>query len=213
MATYPRRRHYEHYISMDGSCTYSVTTNIDITMLQATLKKHGLQTFPTHLWLFSQAVNDIPEFRMAHNDNGELGIWERVNPRYNVFNEKIKTFGGIWTEHSPDFREFYYNCVSDMARYKDEQGFELMTACPNVFDFSCLPWINFTGFNLNIYTRQSPFTWLAPQITIGKFAVDFSGRLQLPLSVQSRHAVCDGYHVGKFIEKVQQLVQDCEGWL
>jgi chloramphenicol O-acetyltransferase type A len=188
-----RCEHYKHYVSELGSCTYSLTTNIDVTALQACLKERGLKTFPVHCWLFSRAVNDIREFRMAHNENGELGIWDYVNPRYNVFNKETETFGGIWTEYNAVFEVFYKNCIADMDKYKDKIGFALKKAIPNIFDFSCLPWVNFTGFNLNIYSPH-PFTWLAPEITIGKFVTDYNGRLQLPVSVQVHHAVCDGYH-------------------
>lgn len=106
MRNYPRHEHYKHYASALGSCTYSVTVNIDVTNLQAALKERGLRIFPAHCWLFSKAVNDTPEFRMAHNKKSELGIFDYVNPRYNVFNKETKTFGGILTECNADLRCF-----------------------------------------------------------------------------------------------------------
>ncbi|MDR0691024.1 MAG: chloramphenicol acetyltransferase [Streptococcaceae bacterium] len=189
-----------------------MTTNIDITDLQSRLKEKELRTFPTQCWLFSRAVNDIREFRMAHNERGELGVWDYVNPRYNVFNEKTETFGVIWTEYTSNFRTFYEKCTADMNEYKSKVGFELMSDIPNIFDFSCLSWVSFTGFNLNIYC-QHPFTWLAPQITIGKIAADYNGRLQLLVAIQVHHTICDGYHVGKFVERLQELCNKFEDWL
>ncbi|MDR1260526.1 MAG: chloramphenicol acetyltransferase [Oscillospiraceae bacterium] len=212
MDAYLRKEHYKHYVSISGSCTYSVTTNIDITNLQNVLKTGDFRMFHSHCWLISKAVNDMPEFRMAHNEKGELGIFNYVNPRYNVFNKETETFGGIWTEYHADFKTFYKNCVADMDKYSDKVGFALMPDIPNIFDLSCLPWVNFTGFNLNIYC-QCPFTWFAPQITIGKIVPDHNGRLQLPVSVQVNHAVCDGYHVGRFVERLQLLVNEPERWM
>jgi len=213
LVSWPRREHYAHYISAQGCCTYSVTVSIDITDLQTALKVRGLKTFPSHLWLFSRAVNEVPEFRMALNREGNPGIFDQVNPRYNVFNKETKTFGGIWTPYTSDFRTFYDACVRDMNIYRSKQGFSLMNDFPdNIFDFSCLPWVHFNSFNLNIYS-PSPFTWLAPQITIGKFVPDAHSRLQLPLSVQVHHAVCDGYHVGLFVESVQSLANNSASWI
>jgi chloramphenicol O-acetyltransferase type A len=210
--TYPRREHYKHYVSASGNCTFSLTANIDVTHLQANLDAKGFKTFPSHCWLFSKAANGLREFRMAHNAKGELGIWDYVSPRYNVFHESMKTFGGIWTAYDADFRTFYENCIADMRQYANKPGFALMEGIPNIFDFSCLPWVHFTGFNLNIYT-QAPFTWLVPQITIGKYASDPGGRLQLPVAIQVHHAVCDGYHLGKFLAQVQELADGCKEWL
>ena len=37
---------------------------------------------------------------------------------------------------------------------------------------------------------------------LGKY-VEADGKRMLPLAIQVHHAVCDGYHVGKFIELLQ----------
>lgn len=76
---------------------------------------------------------------------------------------------------------------------------------PNVFDVSSLPWLNFTGFNLNLYTKG---THLLPIFTIGKYITQGEKTI-LPFAIQVHHAVCDGYHVAK----LQNLAQKCEEWL
>ncbi|MDR1193986.1 MAG: hypothetical protein LBK98_07475 [Peptococcaceae bacterium] len=48
---------------------------------------------------------------------------------------------------------------------------------------------------------------------MGKFAPDHDGRSRLPVSVQARHAVCDGYHVGRFLERARALADKPEVWL
>ena len=47
--------------------------------------------------------------------------------------------------------------------------------------------------------------YLLPIFTMGKF-VGREGRRLLPLAVQVHHAACDGYHVGKFVERLQEKI-------
>lgn len=70
---------------------------------------------------------------------------------------------------------------------------------------------------VNIYARHWPVEKAKIkgiiQVAVGKFVHNHNGRLQLPVSVQVNHTVCDGYHVGQFVERLQVLANDCEEWL
>ena len=44
-----------------------------------------------------------------------------------------------------------------------------------------------------------------PIFTMGKY-FERDGRRMLPLSIQVHHAVCDGYHVGVFVDKLQDKI-------
>lgn len=61
-----------------------------------------------------------------------------------------------------------------------------------------LPWATFDGFNLNL----ANFRYLIPIFTMGRFFNE-NGRFYLPLAVQVHHAVCDGFHVCRFLDDVQ----------
>ncbi|UNM97159.1 chloramphenicol acetyltransferase [Ignatzschineria rhizosphaerae] len=81
---------------------------------------------------------------------------------------------------------------------------ETFSALWTYFDISCLPWTSFTGFTLNFPKVQDHFK---PIITMGKYQTQ-SGKTILPLAIQVHHAVCDGFHVAKFIEALQQLCDE-----
>ena len=72
----------------------------------------------------------------------------------------------------------------------------------NTFDVSMIPWFTFTSFNLNIFGDGR---YLLPIFTMGKW-VEQNGRRMLPLAIQVHHAVCDGYHVGQFVECLQTMI-------
>ena len=62
----------------------------------------------------------------------------------------------------------------------------------------------FTGFNINVFDEGK---FLLPIFTMGKF-FERDGKRLLPLAIQVHHAVCDGYHVGVFVEKLQNYVKE-----
>ncbi len=79
----------------------------------------------------------------------------------------------------------------------------------NTFPISCIPWVSFTGFNLNI---QDDGTYLTPIFTFGKY-FEQNNKTFIPISIQVHHAVCDGYHTSRFINEVQELASDFQTWL
>ncbi|MBL3853137.1 CatA-like O-acetyltransferase, partial [Bacillus cereus] len=49
-------------------------------------------------------------------------------------------------------------------------------------------------------------------ITCGKYFNE-ENKIMLPVSLQVHHSVCDGYHVSRFIEDLQELSNSCNEWL
>ena len=46
-----------------------------------------------------------------------------------------------------------------------------------------------------------------PIFTMGKY-FERDGKRMLPLAIQVHHAVCDGYHVGMFVERLQGYIDN-----
>ena len=95
-------------------------------------------------------------------------------------------------------------------------AWRLWTAClaymmictpPNSFNVSMMPCATFTAVNLNLYNGG---TALLPIFTMGK-AFFADGRRLLPLAIQAHHAVCDGYHIGRFLAAPQGNIDGFEG--
>ncbi|MGL4969312.1 MAG: CatA-like O-acetyltransferase, partial [Fusobacteriaceae bacterium] len=80
METWERKEYYNHYIN-NIVCTYSVTVNLNITNLV------GQKIYPAMLWLLTDTVNELKEFRTSLSLDG-LGIYEDMNPSYTIFNKE-----------------------------------------------------------------------------------------------------------------------------
>lgn len=190
-----RKEFYEHFIN-EVVCTYSVTVNLDITNLK------GQRLYPAMIWLITKTVNEMPEFRTSLKKDG-LGIYDSMHPMYTVFNEQNKNFSGIWSYFSDDYKEFLKNYEENSGKYSNSTRYTPKDGTPeNSFNISMLPWVGFTSVNINVYDEGK---FLLPIFTMGKF-FEQDGKRLLPFSIQVHHAVCDGYHIGKFVELIQEKI-------
>ncbi|AJH21903.1 MULTISPECIES: type A chloramphenicol O-acetyltransferase [Bacillus] len=203
-----REQYFEHYLKL--KCSFSMTANVDITMMLEEIHQKEIKFYPTSIYVISRVINKHTEFRTCFNDEGVLGYWEEMIPSYTIFHKDDKSFSSIWTDYSSDFHIFYKNYEEDMRCYANVHGFfPKENIPPNIFPISGIPWTSFTGFNLNINNDGDS---LLPIITCGKYFNDGS-RVMLPVSLQVHHAVCDGYHASRFIEDLQELANTCNEWL
>lgn len=190
-----RKEFYRHFIN-EVVCSYSVVVNIDITNLK------GQRLYPTMIWLLTKTVNDMPQFRTALSEEG-VGIFDDMHPMYTVFNKENKNFSGIWSYFSEDYGEFLKSYESDTAMYSTSTRYAPKEGTPlNAFNISMIPWLEFTSFNANVYDEGK---FLLPIFTMGKY-FEREGRRMLPLAIQAHHAVCDGYHIGLFVQKLQEYI-------
>lgn len=206
---YPRREHYEHYLHR-VRCGYGMTVQIDVTEVVHLAKEKGIPFYAAEIYMLSRVVNAHPEFRMCRNENGELGYWESSNPSYTVFHRDTETFSSIWTEYSSDFREFLQNYREDAAQYGNCHAFDAKPGqTPNMFNVSSIPWAHYTDFHLDLFDGGD---YLLPIFTLGKYE-GREERLFLPVTAQVHHAVCDGFHLSRFMAELQALADSAGEWL
>lgn len=193
-----RKEYFEHYFT-NVPCTYSMTVKLDITKIIKAQKK----LYPYMLYYITTIVNRHSEFRTMFNGKGELGVYSDMHPSYTVFHKDTETFSNLWTEYTSCIEDFCRAYENDILKYGSR---EEMTGKPNVpeniFTVSMIPWATFEGFNLNL---QKEYNYLLPIFTMGKFYQE-SGKIMLPLAIQVHHAICDGFHICRFINELQELI-------
>lgn len=190
-----RKEYYLHYMN-NVMCSYCAVVDLDITRLK------GQRLYPAMLWLLTRTVNQMPEFRTALRPEGP-GVYDALHPAYTLFNPNQKSFTCVFTTYQEDYRAFLQAYEEDVARYSSSTRLIAKEGRPeNSFDVSMIPWLHFTAFNLNIHNGGQ---YLLPIFTMGKYE-DRDGKRLLPLAIQVHHAVCDGYHVGRFVDLLQESI-------
>lgn len=196
--TWARKEHFEHYFHQ-VPCTYSMTTKLDITPLIEAKER----LYPAMLYRIAKAVNQYQEFRMDLGPDGTLGFYTEMHPCYTIFHQDSETFSDLWTEYTDDYGAFCRAYQQDLEQFGSCKDMMAKPDVPvNTFPVSMVPWESFEGFNLNL---QNGYRYLPPIFTMGKYQRDERG-VWLPLSIQVNHAVCDGFHVCRFIAALREMI-------
>lgn len=146
---------------------------------------------------------------MSTNEENRLGYWDVIDPMYTVLNRDTETFSAVWTKYDKCFHRFYRACLDDTAQYASGVLFPQNNLPSNVFNISSVPWLDFTSFNLNVFSGDN---YLLPIFTIGKYKKE-NDKTLMPLAIQCHHAVCDGFHVGRFIDALRHMAINWDEWL
>lgn len=179
----------------------SLTADVNVTKLRAYSKKNNLNFYPLMLWVVSKIINSHDEFKYSWDDAGNLIKWDFVSPSYTDFHADDENFVKMVTEYSDDLFEFCSRVDKDRQRHKNERAI-LVNQPPNFFDVSCLPWIKYSHFDIHVFDEGK---FLAPVVTWGKFE-EKDGKLIMPLTMNIHHAVADGFHLSRFFNEVQELM-------
>lgn len=195
-----RKEYFQHYF-LNIPCTYSMTVKLDITHI----KENNKKLYPTMLYCITTIVNRHSEFRTAFNENNELGIYSEMIPCYTIFHKDTETFSNIWTTYTQDLETFlnlYENDIHEFGNNNTNGIIGKPNIPNNSFTVSMIPWTTFEGFNLNL---QKGYNYLIPIFTMGKYYKE-KNKFILPFAIQVHHAVCDGFHICRFINELQELI-------
>ena len=195
-----RKEYYEHF-SRNVPCTVSLTTKIDIT----NIKRLNLKVYPALIFALTKTVNELEEFRINKNSNGVLGVYETLYPCYAYLKEGNDLFTNLWSNSIKSYSEFYESYIFDTTKYGDSIKMVGKENIPeNSFPISMIPWNSFDGFNLNL---KNGYYYYLPIFTFGKFILE-DKKCLIPLAIQVHHAVCDGFHLCRFIDRFQEIIND-----
>ena len=179
----------------------SLTVDIDVQNLKLYSKKTGIPFYPLMLWVVSKVINNHDEFKYSWDNEGNLIRWDYVSPSYTDFHNNDENFTKMVTEYSDDLTEFYGRVMADRERYKNDRAM-LDNQPLNFFDVSCLPWVRYKHFDVHVFDEGK---FLAPVVTWGKYE-QTEDKLLMPLTMNIHHAVADGFHLSRFFNEVQELI-------
>ena len=158
------------------------------------------------IWIVSKVVNAHDEFKYSWNNTGDLIKWNFISPSYTEFHKEDENFTKLVTEFSDDIFEFSERFMVDKEKHEADRAF-VENQPLNFFDVSCLPWVKYSHFDVHVFDEGK---FLAPVITWGKYEMSH-GRYMMPLTMNIHHAVADGFHLCRFFNEVQELINTLDG--
>lgn len=194
-----RKEHFLFFKQMEEPF-YGITTTIDCTKGYNESKQLGISFFTYYLHQTLMAVNAVENFRLRIC-NDEVFLFDSISASATVMRED-KTFGFSLMEYAENIQDFATIVSTEIDRIQSTTGIITTEYPENLIHFSALPWINFTSLS-----HARSFTWpdSCPKISFGKLT-NANGIKTIPISVHVHHGLVDGYHVGLFLDKLQELL-------
>lgn len=210
LETWPRREVFEFFRHFDKPY-FNVCLRLDVTNLLRELKrwKEKPSISLTYHYMALKAANEIEPFRYRLRD-GKVLVHEVINGGTTVILPN-ETFTLVYFDYAETYRKFMDGATKAVAATKSGDGaFRPKHEDDARIHCTTLPWIAFTSFS---HARR----WWhkedsVPKISFGKF-VQENGRTLMPFSVEVHHALMDGLHVGRYIERIEEMLATPEKFL
>ncbi len=184
----------------------NIGTDMDVTGLYRFAKENGLSFYCAMMHTAVRAALEIKNFSYRVVD-GQPMLCERLDPDFTHMAPGSEDFLVIRGEYREDILDFCRDTEEKMhlAETDGRQKLVRPEGSDEILYITCVPWVKYTHFIRTIENSATDFT---PRLSWGKYEMNENGHLMMPFSVQVHHALMDGYHVGKYVQRVQELL--CE---
>ena len=200
LATWKRREHFEVFKGFDEPL-FGITVKVECSLAYSKAKELGYPFSLYYLYLSLKSVNEIEEFRYRI-EGDKVYCYDSVGAGPTIFRED-ETYGVGHIAYFEDMAEFINKAKQEVERVKAERGLKFPVTGENIIHYSTLPWADFTAIN---HARRLDIGRSIPKITFGKITRE-EDNMWLPVDVHANHALMDGFHVGKFIERFRELLK------
>jgi chloramphenicol O-acetyltransferase type A len=203
----PRKNQFKFFKNYDNPF-FNICAEIDVTKLLEFTKRNSKSFFISSLYLSLKAANEIEEFRYRLREN-QLIVHDEIHAGSTVLN-KNNTFSFCYFSYKNNFSEFENNAklkLEDLAESKGE--LEARDHEDNMIHYSVIPWISFYSIS---HPRRFGTEDSIPKIVFGKYYKN-NDNIKMPISIEVHHSLMDGYHIGKYLEYMQELLNHPEKYL
>ncbi len=201
MDEWNRKEHFLFFSKFEEPF-FGVTVKVDCTIAYLEAEKRGISFFLYYLFRALKAANSVENFRYRIIE-GQVYEFLTVIASPTV-NRPNGTFGFAYMNFHEDESEFYKEALREIEKVKSTNSLLPAVSSENVVHFSAIPWLDFTSIS---HARRFSYPDSCPKISFGKMT-DNNGVKAMPLSIHGHHALMDGYHVGLFVDKFQDLLNE-----
>jgi chloramphenicol O-acetyltransferase type A len=207
VTNWARRDLFEFFRGYDNPY-FNICTHLDVTKLLEYLHhRPGISVSLTFHYLALRVANEIEPFRYRLRD-GKVIIHDVIHGGTIVLLPN-ESFNFAYFDYHEDFEKF----IGGAQRAVDEAQRGDKPFNPNTNDnrihFTVLPWVSFTSF---AHARNWGCEDSITKVAFGKFTME-NGRTRLPFSVEVHHALMDGLHVGRYLARFQELLEQPEAYM
>ena len=186
---------------------FNICTRLDVTrLLNLVRERPGVSVSLAYLYFALRVANEIEPFRYRLKE-GKVIVHDVINGGTTVLLPN-ESFSYAYFDYQKDFEKFFRAAGESIKRVQAD-GLLKPSMREDLIYFTVLPWVSFTSF---AHARTPGRGDSVPRIAFGKFAEE-NERILLPISVEVHHALMDGLHVGRYLNRFEEALAEPEGFL
>jgi chloramphenicol O-acetyltransferase type A len=207
VSTWSRRDLFEFFRNYENPY-FNICTEIEVTkLLEALRRRPGVSPTLTYHYLALRVANEIEPFKYRLRDDQVL-VHDVIHGGTTVLLPN-ESFTFAYFDYQREFSDFIRDAQASLAAVKrGDKPFHPLDGDDRIH-FTVLPWVSFTSF---AHARNKTRAVSVPKVAFGKF-VRHKECTHLPISVEVHHALMDGLHVGRFINRLEEMTKDPEAYL
>ena len=206
ISTWPRRDTFEFFRGYDKPY-FNVGTSLDVTNLVAEIRKRSDCSLSLAYHYFAlRVVNEIEPFR--YRLRGDQVLVHDVIHGGTTLLLPNETFIMVYFDYQEDFERFMTDAMKALDEQRTAAAFDPRPEDDRIH-FSVLPWISFTSFS---HARNWGREDSVPKMAFGKIG-EMNGRRMMPFSVEVHHAMMDGITVGRYLDRLQEMLLQPAGFM
>ena len=208
LATWPRRAVFEFFLPFDKPY-FNVCTRLDVTnLLKELRKRERTSVWLTYHYLALRAANEIEPFRYRLRQ-GKVLVHDVINGGTTMIMPN-ETVALVYFDYFESYAHFMEGATRAVEETRNGDGiFRPRHEDDALIHFTTLPWISFSSFS---HARKWGLEDSVPKISFGKFMQE-NERTLMPFSVEVHHSLMDGLHVGRYIERMEEMLAQPEAFL
>ena len=204
LETWKRKEHFNFFYRMDYP-QFNICFNLDISKFLKFTKDKKLSFYYAMIHAVTSVINDTEDFKYRIR-NGNVVLHDHIHPSFTYMDneENNDLFMLVTVDFKDDMYEFEKTAKEAGKNQKDYFGLDKLIGRDDLIYITCIPWISFTHLSHTITINKNDSV---PRISWGKYFKE-GERVLLPFSVQVHHALTDGFHIGKYVEKLQRYIDE-----
>lgn len=197
LETWNRRAAFDYFRNFDNPF-FSITANLDVTVLRSFCRGNGISFSLALLYHSISAANSVREFRFRMIGD-RVVEYDSVEATQTILNDD-ETFSFCHFENRGRLTDFVEAGRLSVERYRMLKSFDVESDRLDLIYYSVIPWVAFTSFTNAVSLDRFQ---TVPRLVFGKI-FESGGRDLIPHSVEVHHAMMDGIHVGKYFSGLQE---------
>ena len=180
---------------------FSAVIPFDVAKAYNFSKTGQLPFFVVYLHACMKALNSVENFRYRIREDNKVIVHDIIHASATISRPDF-TFGFSFIGYDDDIYRFHRNFEAEKERIHSSNTLFPPQYSDNCIYCSALPWFDFTGYKEAFSGDRSDSV---PRLAFGKYR-QTNDKYSMSVSVTVHHALVDGYHLGLFVNRFQDLL-------